>query len=68
MRYEEATRAELPAYKGVYNVGLFIALLEQDISAFNESIFSLQPLGIVNFTLADSLFYCSKLRRIFHDS
>ncbi|MBI5675705.1 MAG: hypothetical protein HZC48_07790 [Nitrospirae bacterium] len=38
-RCDEATRANVPAYLGVYNVGLFIALLEQDISAYSESIF-----------------------------
>jgi hypothetical protein len=38
-RCDEATLANVPAYVGVYNVGLFIVLLEQDISAYNESIF-----------------------------
>lgn len=36
--YESATRAKLASHQGIYNVGLFIALLEQDISAFSESI------------------------------
>jgi hypothetical protein len=36
--YEKATQAKLPSYQGIYNVGLFLALLEQDISAFSESI------------------------------
>lgn len=38
-RCDEATRAGVPAYFDVYNAGLFVALLEQDISAFNESIY-----------------------------
>jgi hypothetical protein len=38
-RYDEATRANVPTYIGVYNVGLFVVLLEQDISAYSESIF-----------------------------
>lgn len=38
-RCEEAARAEVPAYQGVYNVGLFAVLVEQDISAYSEAIF-----------------------------
>jgi hypothetical protein len=38
-RCEEAIRAESLAYRGLYNVGLFIALVEQDISAHSESIY-----------------------------
>jgi len=38
-RCEEATRANSPAYRGLYNVGLFVVLLERDISAYSESIF-----------------------------
>jgi hypothetical protein len=38
-RCEEATRAGSSSYKGLYNVGLFVALLEQDVSAFSESIY-----------------------------
>ena len=38
-RCDEATRGNVPTYIGIYNVGLFIVLLEQDISAYSESIF-----------------------------
>ena len=38
-RYDEATRANVPAYMGIYNAGLFVVLLEQDISAYSDSIF-----------------------------
>ncbi len=38
-RCEEATRASSKTYRGLYNVGLFVALLEQDISAFSECIY-----------------------------
>ncbi|QKO20654.1 hypothetical protein [Rhodoferax sp. BAB1] len=38
-RCEEAARVGSEPYRGLYNVGLFLALLEQDISAFNESIY-----------------------------
>jgi hypothetical protein len=38
-RCEEACRANSDAYRGLYNVGLFVVLLERDISAYSESIF-----------------------------
>jgi hypothetical protein len=38
-RCEEATRSNLSTYYEIYNVGLFVALLEQDISAYSEAIF-----------------------------
>lgn len=38
-RYDEATRGKVPSYIGIYNVGLFIVLLEQDISAYSEAMF-----------------------------
>ncbi len=38
LRLEEFTRAKLPEHVGIFNVGLFIVLAEQDISAFSEAI------------------------------
>lgn len=38
-RCDEASRANVQTYLGVYNVGLFVALLEQDISAYSEAIY-----------------------------
>jgi hypothetical protein len=38
-RHDEAVRANVPNYVGIYNAGIFLVLLEQDISAYNESIF-----------------------------
>ncbi|MRR52127.1 MAG: hypothetical protein EG825_14665 [Rhodocyclaceae bacterium] len=38
-RCEEAIRADIPTYQGIYNVGLFVVLVEQDISAYSEAIF-----------------------------
>ncbi len=38
-RYDDANRANLPIYCEIYNVGLFIALLERDISSYNRSLF-----------------------------
>jgi len=38
-RCDEASRANVPAYIGVYNAGLFVVLLEQDVSAYSEAIF-----------------------------
>jgi hypothetical protein len=38
-RCEEASRANSTSYRGLYNVGLFVALLDQDISAFSECIY-----------------------------
>lgn len=38
-RCDDATRANIPEYMEIYNVGLFIALFERDISTFNKCIF-----------------------------
>lgn len=38
-RCEEAKRADSKTYLGLYNTGLFIALLNRDIVTYNESIF-----------------------------
>jgi hypothetical protein len=38
-RCDDARRADSEAYRGLYNVGLFVVLLERDISAYSESIF-----------------------------
>lgn len=38
-RCDEAIHANIPAYVGIYNAGIFVALLEQDISAYSENIF-----------------------------
>ena len=38
-RYDEAKRANVPVYVGIYNAGIFVVLLEQDISAYSESIY-----------------------------
>jgi hypothetical protein len=38
-RYDEAKRANAPVYVGIYNAGIFVVLLEQDISAYSESIY-----------------------------
>lgn len=37
-RIEQFARAELPAHEEIFNVGLFIVLAEEDISAFSEAI------------------------------
>jgi hypothetical protein len=38
-RCEEAGRVGSASYGGLYNVGLFVALLEQELSAFSEAIY-----------------------------
>jgi hypothetical protein len=38
-RCDEARRAGVQSYLTIYNVGLFIALFEQDLSAYSEGIF-----------------------------
>jgi len=38
-RCEEAKRANSQAYLGIYNAGLFVALLNRDMTTYNESIF-----------------------------
>jgi hypothetical protein len=38
-RCEEAQQANWNSYFGLYNVGLFVALLNKDITTYNESIF-----------------------------
>lgn len=37
-RCEEVKRAESETYFGIYNAGLFVVLLDRDISTYNESI------------------------------
>lgn len=64
-RCEEAAAHNLLAHKGVYNVGLFIAVVDQDMSTYNECLlfarsewhrnFHARGLALLLFEAADDL-------------